>query len=433
MQKPLITALTTLLLASCATTPTPQATQTARPDSIITIPTTTATSNATLEQQYGGTIALRTNTFAIIANPTRQPLTAQGGKQHSVEKNKDAVSINNDEQPSSIWGNGTVGIWGNGTVGIWGNGTVGIWGNGTVGIWGNGSSTAWNEDTYLAMPENTQIWNRLGLKRSYETSRLGTNKIVAVVDSGIDLSHPIFTSSLAPNDSWMDFVDGDPTPSDDGVQGQGSYGHGTAVAGIIRQIAPNAKIMPLRVMNSSGNGDALSVAHAIVWATDHGADVINLSLGTDSKIDSIHYAIQYAENNNVVVVAAAGNTNKPAIDYPANELNDGLGLSIGSINTEDQKSIFSSYSDKISLMTYGEGITTSYPEGRVINFSGTSASAPIASAAIAIGLGEGKTPVETLKIIKDSARDVRTANPNYDKYVGSGALDLEKYALKLRD
>ncbi|WP_189100120.1 S8 family peptidase [Deinococcus knuensis] len=391
-----MTALTTLLLAACATTPhTPQTT---RPDTIITIPTTTATTNTTLEQQYGGTIALRTDTFAIIANPTRQPLTAQGGKQHKAEKNKDAVNIDPSTKSENVWSNVRY--------------------------------DGWNNSFSEGLPENAQSWDQIELKATQESNHNGSGQIVAVIDTGVDLDHPIFYNNLVSNELWFDYVDNDHTPEDEGSIGQAAYGHGTFVSGVVLQIAPAAKIMPLRVLNSVGSGDTLDVASAIIWATDKGANVINLSLGTAQESDAITMAVTYANSKNVLVVAAAGNSNKDTLDFPAQQFSDSkLNISVGSVNSSDVKSAFSSYGMNLGLMAPGENIQSAFPDNRTAIMSGTSMSAPVVSGAIAVGLSTLNKPEVVLSSLINSSTNINEIyeNSSFRGKLGSGRINMRQF------
>lgn len=401
MHKPLITAL---LLASCAATPTPQAAQTTRPDSIITIPTTTATSNATLEQQYGGTIALRTDTFAIIANPTRQPLTAQSGEQYSIEKNKDTVKIDPDGESDNVWSNVRY--------------------------------DGWNKSFSEGLPENVQNWDQIELRHAKENSYNGLGQIIAVIDTGIDIDHPIFSNNLVSNELWFDFLDNDHIPEDEGNASQIAHGHGTFVSGVAIQIASEAKIMPLRVLSNDGSGDTLDVASAIVWATDKGANIINLSLGTANESDAITMAIAYANNKNVSVVAAAGNSNKDTLDFPAQQFKDSnLNISVGSVNSSDIKSEFSSYGRNLGIVAPGENIQSAFPENKVAIMSGTSMSTPVIAGAIAVGLSIHNNPEEVLTFMVQSSTDINEiqGNAQFIEKVGRGRINIRSFINKLNE
>jgi serine protease len=152
----------------------------------------------------------------------------------------------------------------------------------------------------------------------------GAGVTVAVIDSGVDATHEDLTGQVLPG---LDLVD----PQDDGDTDL--VGHGTTVAAIIagrgddsagvEGIAPKAKILPVRVLDQENRyDDALIVARGVRWAVDHGARVINLSLGGNGSSAALAAALDYAFAKDVVVVACTGNTSastSPEVWYPARE------------------------------------------------------------------------------------------------------------------
>ncbi len=147
------------------------------------------------------------------------------------------------------------------------------------------------------------------------TSEGSEDVTVAVIDTGIDLTHPDLVNNIV---AGYDFVNNDANPSYD-VAGSGNASHGTHVAGIIAAtannavgvagVAPRVKIMPLRVLDDSGNGNSLNAELAIEYAIDHGAKVINMSLSTGSFDSSFDLSLGLAWQAGVTVVAAGGNNN----------------------------------------------------------------------------------------------------------------------------
>ena len=125
---------------------------------------------------------------------------------------------------------------------------------------------------------------RINLPAAQAISK-GAGVKVAVLDTGIDKTHPLFAGKLLPG---RDFVDNDNDPSEVGTSGVGAYGHGTHVAGIVLMVAPDAKIIPIRVLDQNGVGNVWTLSKALNYAanpdgnpaTDDGANIINLSLGT---------------------------------------------------------------------------------------------------------------------------------------------------------
>ena len=172
--------------------------------------------------------------------------------------------------------------------------------------------------------DDTDRWAQWALNRldaeALWAQQPGDGVTVAVLDTGVDAAHPDLTGVVLPG---TDLV----SPGGDGRTD--ANGHGTHVAGIIAAVANNGlgtaglaqgvRILPVRVLDDSGAGWASDIAKGIIWATDHGAAVINLSLGDHVKDDVTAAAVQYAEDHGVVVVAAAGNdrANGDAVTYPA--------------------------------------------------------------------------------------------------------------------
>jgi hypothetical protein len=166
-------------------------------------------------------------------------------------------------------------------------------------------------------------WSRttIKLEEAHQISRGATTAnppvpvVVAVLDTGIDLSHPMFAGRLVPG---YDFVDGDDNPSEEGRPEIGPFGHGTHVAGIIAMVAPAAKIMPIRVLGTNGRGTAFTLALGVKFAVEHGADVINMSVSTPNEMevvqDVFYHELEGPEDfppgsmPGAVAVVAAGNS-----------------------------------------------------------------------------------------------------------------------------
>lgn len=203
------------------------------------------------------------------------------------------------------------------------------------------------------------------------------DEIIAVVDSGICFNHPDLQGRIL---QGYDFVNDDPIAED-------QRGHGCAVSGIIAANTNNnagvagmhskAKILPVKVLNSSGTGSYSDIAQGIIYSTDHGADVINLSLGGTGNPYFLKNAVDYATSKGVVVVAAAGNSNQEGALYPAKYENV---IAVGAINDRLEKSAFSNYGVDIDVWAPGEKIYTTTWDNKYINKSGTSYAAPHVSA-----------------------------------------------------
>ncbi|GGK30416.1 serine protease [Deinococcus malanensis] len=420
--------LPALLLASCGSAPREAAVPASySPAHLLTVSVTSSQGDADLVARYGGQVVLRTSTFAVIGDP-RNSLSAQRTQGSSVGANRGVFKATG---AVGLWGNGAVGLWGNGAVGLWGNGAVGLWGNGAVGLWGNGAENFWADGQYTALPANSEAWKSIGLERAYQQARqFGKDITVAVIDTGVDVDHPMFQGRLSDPSTWYDFVDGDSLPQEAGTAGEGEFGHGTVIAGIAAQIAPNAQFMPLRVLDPQGGGDVLNVAAAIVWAADHGADVINLSLGASEPVPAIAAALAYANGKGVVVAAAAGNSGQASLDYPASSFaNSLLNVSVGSVSSSGIHSTFSSHGKDLQLNAPGETIVGPFPGERAAQWTGTSMSTPVVAGALALGLGEGRTPRSAVSALKATAVSVDTVagNEAYTGLLGLGRLALDAY------
>jgi subtilisin family serine protease len=249
----------------------------------------------------------------------------------------------------------------------------------------------------VVLAENAAIWERLALALAHELApRLGEGVTVAVIDTGIDHQHPAFAGRLSPQADWWDFVDDDGDPQE--APGA-AYGHGTIVASIVLQVAPNATILPLRVLGGDGSGLASDVAAAIEYAAARGAEIIQLSLGTEEPSPEITAALERATAQGIYVVASAGNSNREPT-YPARQamLDTPLGqmmVGVGSVDLNDQKSWFSNflpdelYDDPYDLVAFGEQLYGASPNAEIAYWSGTSMAAPLAAGALALAIAEG--------------------------------------------
>lgn len=201
---------------------------------------------------------------------------------------------------------------------------------------------------------------------------------VAVIDTGIDLDHPALTGRITLD--GYDFLDGDRVPMDE--VGGSNYGHGTFISALILLIAPEAKIMPLRVMAPDGTGTAFHLAQAIRYAADHGAHVINLSLGADETMDVVKEAISYAIAKDCIITAAAGNSNSDAANvYPAS---DDQVLAVAATDHSDQKAYFSNFGGVVDLSATGTDLVSAFPGGLYARWGGTSFATAVVTAESAL-------------------------------------------------
>ncbi len=350
---------------------------------------------AEVEARYGGDVIVwRPEAgFAVLGLSGKSALSTQALEGAVIEPNQDEVAAPEAEvAASSVWGGGE-NVW---------SGGENVWSGGTDAI---------SEPTLSR--QNADIWWQVNLGGGLALApRKGSGVKVAVIDSGIDLHHPAFSNRLAPRHEWKDFVDGDTYPQEErSAEGEsGNYGHGTGVAGIVLQVAPNATILPLRVLGAEGIGDITDVAAAIDHALAWGADVINLSLGTNEDSEVLNRMLALAAERRVLITASSGNTGDGNITYPARNARVGVKggaylLSVGSVNAYNALSTFSTYGEALEMTAPGEFVYTAFPDNRVGYWSGTSFSAPMVAGTVALVLGEERDEKDVAKKLDELVRN----------------------------
>ncbi len=328
-------------------------------------------------------------------------------------------------------------VWAGGKSRVWAGGKSRVWAGGEDDD-GDGSARLWEEGTFSWMPENTAKWERIRLQEAQNiAANLGNGIKVAIIDTGVDLTHPALVEALAPASEWKDFYDGDALPQEAGSLEDEGFGHGTNVAGIIHQIAPRATILPIRVLGPDGGGNVADLTAAIQYAVSKGAKVINLSLGSEGGLlTAIDNAIKAATSKGVFVVTSTGNTGDSAVTYPASSAKSLVGalsgaanlISVASIDAGNTKSSFSTYGYAVKLAAPGETVYGPAPELGVAAWSGTSQAAPMASGALALALGQPRKPYANLPAqLLAQSDSTSKVNSTYSGRLGSGRLNLEAF------
>ncbi len=248
----------------------------------------------------------------------------------------------------------------------------------------------------------------------------GEGVTVAVIDTGCDLTHPDLVGNLV---DGMNFVE-EGLPPEDGAC------HGTHVSGIIAAnddhdgmvgVAPKAKIMPIKVLNSFGMGSIDNVAKAIYWAVDHGADIITMSLGARNPVDKVKEAINYANSKVVTCFVAAGNAGSTKnLLYPAAYTEC---ISIGAVDENSMRADFSCTGPNLDFVAPGVKIYSTVPKSSYAYLSGTSMACPFAVGTAALVLSERRATDPTAKIgieeyrgiLKSNALNIKNLDTNLDQ------------------
>ena len=243
---------------------------------------------------------------------------------------------------------------------------------------------------------------------------------IAVVDTGLDISHPEFQGRVL---AGYDFVDNDSAPDD-------ANGHGTHVAGIaaagtnngvgIAGICGNCSVLPVRVLDASGVGTWSQVADGIIYAADHGAKIINLSLTGKYPSNAVADAVNYAWNHGALVVAAAGNSDSSEPSYPA--AYDKV-VAVAATTTSDSKWGLSNYGNWITVAAPGATVYSTVPGGGYDFKSGTSMAAPHVSglAGLIWSVNPKLTNQDVWDLITEHADDL--GDPGKDEYFGWGRIN----------
>lgn len=416
--------LLTLALSACSTLPTPGSGPSPEQTTYIQQKTLSAFEDPVqVAHALGGEVVFWHPESRSLLVGLKTPALLKQSTTGNLEPDQGVVQV----PESTIYANGPV-LWGDGPV-LWGDGPV-LWGDGPV-LWGDGP-VLWGDGLYGPVPENTASWSQLGLKEAQlSTPSAGNGITVAVLDSGLDFQHPAFPSQvLTSQNTWKDFVDNDNVPQEVGIPGNTGYGHGTAVSSIVLQMAPRVKLLPVRVLNSDGKGDLSDLVRGIYHVVDRGAQIINLSVGMPEKSAALQAALSYAASKNVLVVSSAGNSNLYGLNYPARYSGSNpMVISVGSVQTTLQKSIFSNYHETLTLSALGENIYVAYPGGLKSRGYGTSFAAPQVAGTLALALGQNAnlSSSSAVQALKNSATPLNPDNPNFQNQLGAGLLNVRSF------
>ena len=253
-----------------------------------------------------------------------------------------------------------------------------------------------------------------------DNSRWGAGVKIAVLDTGI-VAHPALPG-------LVESIEITPFPIDLSK----INGHGTAVASLIASndpnasgVAPASELVSIRVGNDAGKADSFALAAGILAAVDSGAQIVNCSMGTSENNPLIEDAVLYAHNQNVLIVAASGNSEQSEASYPAAYPSV---ISVGAVDARGEHLDFSNYGTYLSLTAPGYAINAAWPGDRYARISGTSASAPIVSGAIAATMSNGSgvtmSASQAAEIVMNESNEAGLPGP--DSEFGVGILNMQR-------
>jgi thermitase len=269
---------------------------------------------------------------------------------------------------------------------------------------------------------------KIGAEQAWEVTTGSPSVNIAILDTGIDLDHPDLAGKIVSNINFSN------SGTTDDV-----YGHGTHVAGIAAAMTNNgigvaglgcgSAIMNVKVLSDMGAGTYSWIASGIVWATDNGADVINMSLGGPSESSALEDAINYAWSNGVVVVAAAGNNGDTVPMYPAYYTNC---IAVAATDAGDARTSWSNYGDWVDVAAPGLSIYSTLKNSSYGYMSGTSMASPHVAGLAALVFttvpdtnGDGRLNDEVRTQIETTCDDIGVSGIGHGRINAAQAVGSE--------
>jgi subtilisin family serine protease len=287
------------------------------------------------------------------------------------------------------------------------------------------------EDKYVQLLQAQPVpWgvDRIDAEKVW-SSNTGKGVIIAICDTGIDYDHPDLAANCIAGKSFVDYTT-DPMDDD---------GHGTHCAGIaaavnndigVVGVAPDANLLPVKVLNQNGGAVLSWIADGIIWAANNGADVISLSIGYNSHVQSWQDACDYAYyTKGCVVVAASGNDGNPGgnndcVDYPGRYAST---IAVAATTQSDSRASFSSTGPDVELAAPGYQIYSTLWDNTYDTMSGTSMACPHVSGVAALVIASGITNnVDVRNQMASTAEDLGATGR--DIRYGYGLVDAEAAA-----
>jgi thermitase len=277
-------------------------------------------------------------------------------------------------------------------------------------------------------PSQEAYMKAISVPAGWDLSNGNKSVVIANLDTGVMSTHKDFSGR---------FVTGfNPYTKDSNTEDD--HGHGTVTTGVSSATGNNtqfvagmdwvSRIMPVKVLASSGSGTSSSLAQGLNWAADNGAHIANMSLGGTTASNTIENSMNYAHSKGMILFAAAGNDGTGKLNYPAAYQSV---IAVGALTASssqpnwDQKATFSSYGEQLELMAPGTRIYTTTFDGKYAYASGTSVATPFASglAGLIKASNFNLTNEQIRTILRETATDL--GDPGFDIYYGHGRINAE--------
>lgn len=302
-----------------------------------------------------------------------------------------------------------------------------------------------NDPEYTASKLKRWYLNVIQAEKAWDLQKGNPNIKIAILDNAMDVNHPDLKNKFV---AEIDLAnnDNDPTPPKKTLD----WSHGTHVSGLagaatdngvgIASIGFNVSLMAVKISSDSTDGKSMSFGYqGIIWAADHGANVINMSWGGPTFFRTGQNVVNYAYNKGCVMVAAAGNDGNTSPSYPADYHHV---IAVASTNSDDVKSSFSQYGDAIDVCSPGGSMgsfgiySTVYMTSLSYSFmQGTSMASPIVAGLSGLMLSEDSTltPEKLTAILKATCDNIDAQNPGFVGQLGAGRINAFKAIEAVRD
>lgn len=270
-------------------------------------------------------------------------------------------------------------------------------------------------DSLEGLPKQDWGLDALNVKEAWIKSK-GEGTKVAVIDTGIDMSHPDLTYNIR---GKINMFEKSHDVSDE-------YGHGTHVAGLIAGkntgVAPNAELYIAKVLDKDGFGSMAHVLDGITFAINYEVDILCMSLGSPYEIPLIlQERITQAYNNGITIVCATGNSGRNQVQYPAfmEEV-----IAVGGVDKDFNRAKFSNHGKQLDIMAPAVSILSTFKDNNYARITGTSTASPLIAGAIALIISYNRKQGKNLK--PRDIKDIISALGEHNYEYGHGVMDLNK-------